>query len=185
MIGTKHGGLMRKVIVVLLLLCSISASAQKGRLITSPLRNIPKWVRTEFSNRNLDDRYFIIFELFPYTLQGDFNGDGRRDVAIQIQDKRNGKNGIAIFHGKRAQIISTPITILGAGDNLGKAGTDFQWLNLWNTVKHRDLTQQFGKNCPSDIEGDVITIAKRDSISGLIYWDGRKYNYTVQKLMQR
>jgi hypothetical protein len=181
MIGTNHGGFMRHAIMALLLLCSVDALAQRGRLITNPLRNIPRWVRTEFTNRNLDDRYNIIFELFPYTLQGDFNGDGRRDVAIQIQDKKSGKNGIAIFHGKRTQVISTPITILGAGNDCGKAGTDFQWINLWNIIKHRDLVQQFGKNRPSEIEGDVITIAKRDSIGGIIYWDGRKYTYTIQR----
>jgi hypothetical protein len=172
---------MRTTVIVLLLLCSIGVQAQRGKLIANPVRNIPRWVRTEFANRNLDDRYNIIFELFPYTLQGDFNGDGRRDVAIQIQDKRSGKNGIAIFHGKRTQVISTPITILGAGNDLGKAGTNFQWANLWNITKHRDIAQLFGKNRPDDIAGDVITIAKRDSVSGMIYWDGRKYTYTIQK----
>jgi hypothetical protein len=177
MIDTNEGGFMRNAIIVLLLVCSMSALAQQGRLITNPVRNIPRWIRTEFSNRNLDERYIIIFELFPYTLQGDFNGDGKRDVAIQVQDKRTGKNGIAIFHGKKTQVISTAITILGAGNDLGKAGTNFQWVNIWGILKHRDLAQQFGKNRPAEIEGDIITIAKRDSMNGMIYWDGRKYNY--------
>jgi hypothetical protein len=172
---------MKSIIILLLLLSSATLFAQGGRLVTNPIRNIPKWVRTEFANRQLDERYNIIFECFPYSLQGDFNRDGKRDVAIQIKDKSTGKSGIAIFHGKKAQALSTPITILGAGNVLGKAGTNFDWVNVWNKIKHRDAAQEFGQYTPSSLEGDIITIGKRDSINGAIYWNGREFGYFEEK----
>src|SRR3989442_6113750 len=73
---------------------------------------IPRWIRREFSSRRLDTDYEIIMKLYPSYLRGDFNGDGRRDYIIQLKEKHSGKSGFVIFHGKRPQALTIPISIL-------------------------------------------------------------------------
>ena len=153
----------------------VNLHAQEGRLIRNPIRNIPKWVRTEFSAQHLGDRYSVIYQLYPYYLKGDFNGDGRRDVAIQIAESKSGKIGIAIFHTKKPQAISVPVSIFGAGNHFSGAGDDFKWVNIWDIVDRKQASDGSERKKIPTFEGDVISIRKRDSTGGLIYWDGKKY----------
>jgi len=165
---------MIKKLLFLVLLSGSLVLAQDGRLIPSPLRKIPKWVRNEYAARNLDRQYTITFARHPAYLKGDFNGDGRKDIAIQIQEKISAKEGIVIFHAKKAQRIATPITVLGAGKSLGTAGDDFQKMDMWELMKRRDVQ---GTSDMLIRDGDAIKMAKRDSTGGYIYWTGKQYTW--------
>jgi hypothetical protein len=166
---------MRNLFFLLLLLnCSITLNAQDGRLIPSPLRKIPKWVRDEFFAKNFDQRYSLIFLRNPAYLKGDFNGDGRKDFAIQVEEKSSRKSGIAIFHAKAPQVISTTVTILGAGKSIGAGEDNFQSLDMWRLIAKHNPSDI--KNMP-ELKGDAILINKRDAGGGLIYWDGKKYTW--------
>jgi hypothetical protein len=147
-------------ILTLLFLGLLQASAQDGRLIPNPVRNIPAWVRNEFAAKHLDEQYAITYTMYPYTFKGDFNGDERRDVVIQIVEKRSGKAGIAIFHAKRPQALYTNVAILGA--------------NTWNVIPLRKLPTS-GVKGVIDAEGDVIILEHRGSTKGAICWDGKRY----------
>lgn len=155
-----------KKIFILILLCSLDLFAQ-GRLIQNPLRKIPKWVRQEFSSQHLDQKYTIAFRLYPHYLRSDFNGDGRKDVAIQIVEKQSGKSGIAIFHRKKSQSLIYTVTILGAGKSLRGAGDDFKWADVWNEMEK-------GK-------GYGISLEKRGATGGIIRWDGKNYVWEKSK----
>lgn len=167
--------------IILFFFFMLSLNAQTGRLIPNPIRNIPKWVRNEFSSQQLDRKYAIIYQLYPYVLRGDFNGDGRRDAAIQIQDRSSGKTGIAIFHARKAQALFSPVVILGASTPMSNLSNNFEWVNIWNLQKRGKLsTEEWGKSLPI-LNGDAIYLAKRDSISGLILWNGKNYSWHQKK----
>jgi hypothetical protein len=167
---------MKKLIFLLLVLSSTAFPQGGGRLIENPLKGIPKWVRNEFTARHLDQRYSILFRLYPHFLRGDFNGDDKRDVVIQIEETSSGKLGIAIFHTKKVQALYVPVSILGAGKQLGKAGDDFKWVEVWSLYRRPgSLTPR--KPPMPELEGDAIKLSKRTGKSGLVYWDGKNYSW--------
>ena len=148
-----------------------------GHLIENPIRRIPKWVRTDFEAQHLAQRYSILYRLYPYYLRGDFNGDGKRDAAIQVQEITTGKIGMAVFHTKKPQALSTPVFILGAGKALGTAGDDLKWVDIWSVYPKAKVAQKFGKEGNALRSGDAIHVERRDSTGGLLYWDGKKYSW--------
>ncbi|MBI4546483.1 MAG: hypothetical protein HY707_00775 [Ignavibacteriae bacterium] len=160
-----------------LLFFSISLHAQEGRLIPNPLRNIPKWVRNDFFAQHLDERYTINYQLSPHILSGDFNHDGRKDVAIQVSESKSGKTGFIIFHRRRPQALITHIAIIGAGKSVGKGGDDFKWVNIWDARQRSDISDDAGNKALPAFDGAAIYVEKRDSTRGIIYWDGKKYSW--------
>jgi hypothetical protein len=60
----------------------------------------------------------------PFYLRGDFDGDGKIDLAVLVDQRSTGKSGIAIIHGVRSKV-----TILGAGVGIGSGGDDFEWMD--------------------------------------------------------
>ena len=159
-----------KKLAALLLLLSIPLHAQDGKLIENPLRKIPRWVRDEYFARHMDQDYDIIFKLYPPYLKGDFNGDRRNDVAIQLHNKTNGKIGIAIFHGKRTQDYRYQVNVLGAGNMLESAGNDLRWIDIWNIPLEKTKLAASSK-------GALIKVEQRGGKSGVIYWTGKKYEW--------
>ena len=175
------GELVMKVSFLLLIISAATIHAQEGRLIRNPIRNIPKAVRNEFTAQHLDDRYTITYQLYPYYLKGDFNGDERRDIAIPISDKASGKAGIAIFHGKKPQALNTQVVIVSAGKPLGKAGDDIRWVNFWNVDKRKSRSLEMADKSIQTLKTDALIVGRRDSTSGMIYWDGKKYAWSKLK----
>ena len=166
-----------KAILLLILFSAVTIHAQQTRLIPNPIRKIPKWVRTEFVSRHLDDNYAILYKLFPAYLRSDFNGDGRRDVAVQVQDIRSGKIGIAIFHGKYPQAAFVHVDILGAGNRLGSAGDDFKWIDIWRLHSRTAVYSELKETPPKNSGGEAFDLQKRGGKSGYIYWDGKQYRW--------
>ena len=158
---------------LLLLLCTIGVSAQDGRLIPNPIRKIPKWVRTEWMARHLDERYAILYKLYPVYLKGDFNGDGRRDVAVQVQEIQSGKIGLAIFHAKKPQAAFLHMEIVGAGKTIGKAGDNLKNTGIWTVYPRRGGSG--GEAVNSLLTGDAIELKQSDGKSGLVFWNGKQY----------
>jgi len=165
---------MKYLVAALLLVPAPAIPQGGGHLIENPLRNIPKWVRNEFSAQHLDKKYSMLFRLFPHCLRGDFNGDGKKDAAVQIEETSTGKLGIAIFHAKRAQALFVPVTVLGAGRPVGKAGDDFKWADVWSVYNANARTQS--SKLP-EVEGDAIRLEKHKGKSGLIYREGSRYTW--------
>ncbi len=160
-----------------ILLLATSSAAQDKSAEWSTKRTIPRWARQEFKNHNLDRDYVITYQLYPSYFRGDFNDDGRRDVAILVQNKNSGKSGIVIFHGKRPQAIYTQYFVLGAGKALGGANADFKWVTSWSLIVERKATVIFGNRKLPTLHGDAIKMAQQEEKTGLIYWDGKKYQW--------
>jgi hypothetical protein len=118
---------------------------------------LPAWAVKVF-NEKLSTRYELVQRPEPSFYVGDFNGDGKSDVALLIKEKTTAKVGIAIVEGNQRKI-----KILGAGKSFGNGGDDFSWMDAWSI-------RQSGKV-------DRLYVAKKEAASAVIYWDGSKYKW--------
>ena len=104
----------------------------------------------------------------PSYLEGDFNGDGKVDVAVLVKERSTGKFGITIVHGTTGKV-----TILGAGIGIGNGGDDFEWMDFWQVYsKTRDVPW---------LRGDALLVEKSEATSALIYWNGKRYVWSQQR----
>src|SRR5437867_13140757 len=61
------------------------------------VHEIPEPVQRAITNGPLAKKYEVAFRLNPSYLRGDFNGDGKIDVAVLVKQRPTGKTGIAII----------------------------------------------------------------------------------------
>jgi hypothetical protein len=118
---------------------------------------LPVWAVKVF-NEKLGTRYELVQKLAPSFYIGDFNGDGKSDVALLIKEKTTTKVGIAIVEGGEREI-----KIVGAGKSFGNGGDDFSWMDVWS-IRHSGKV-------------DRLYVAKSEAASAVIYWDGSKYKW--------
>lgn len=114
--------------------------------------------------------YELSFQLNPSYLRGDFNGDGKLDVAVLVKQRTTGKLGIAIVHHG-----TTKVTILGAGTAIGNGGDDFEWMDTWQVY-----SKERSKQPSPHFRGDALLVSKSDVASALIYWNGKHYVWSQQ-----
>ena len=126
-------------------------------LTVRAVEELPSWAIKAF-NEKLSARYELVKKTEPSFFAGDFNGDGRSDVALLIQEKTTGKVGITILESGKNQF-----KILGAGKFFGNGGDDFSWMDVWS-IRHTGKT-------------DRLYVAKSEAASAVIYWDGSKYKW--------
>jgi hypothetical protein len=138
--------------------------------------NIPPEVSEAFRKSGLDSTYAFTFNVNPFYLRGDFDGDKATDYAVLVKRKSNGKVGIAIIHGHGLRVA-----ICGAGSLLGNGGNDFKWLDAWHVYKkgptHQGATTE---DPPPVLKGDALFVEKSEAASALIYWTGKKYKWYQQ-----
>ncbi|MGE5230171.1 MAG: hypothetical protein ACM3NS_00420 [Deltaproteobacteria bacterium] len=103
----------------------------------------------------------------PFFQRGDFDGDGRPDLAFLVRQKATGKIGIAFVH--RATLS---VHVVGAGAALGSGGDDFRWLSVWRVEEGAVLLEV------PDFRGEVLYLQTPEAAGALIYWDGTKYEWT-------
>ena len=118
---------------------------------------LPAWSVKVFNER-LSTQYELVQKLEPSFYVGDFNGDGKSDVALVIKEKTTAKVGIAIIDGGEGKI-----KIVGAGKSFGNGGDDFSWMDAWS-LRHSGKV-------------DRLYVAKSEAASAVIYWDGSKYKW--------
>jgi hypothetical protein len=110
----------------------------------------------------------------PFYIQGDFDGDGSRDTAILTRDRSSGKQGIAIIRSGGA------VNVIGAGQAIGNGGDDFEWMDAWYVYRKGEVGQGAFEGKPPELKGDAIMAVKTESASGLIYWNGSKFDWYQQ-----
>lgn len=97
--------------------------------------------------------------LTPTQLTGDFDGDGKQDVALLVSSTKTQKRGVLIVHGGRKAAA-----LAGAGIDFGNGGDDFEWADQWSINKRK------GKP-------DAVLVVRSESGGGLIEFVNGKYRW--------
>ena len=156
--------LVRKLVLFLLVFPAI-AFAQLALKDQLPPWAAERWTSTAGQlNVDISDR------INPFFQRGDFDGDGRADLAVLVQHKANRKVGILILHrnGKH--------TLLGAGHTFANGGDDFEWMDLW-WVEDRGAVQQSHDYPVVKLQGDGLLVAKEGSASALIFFKAGEFHW--------
>jgi hypothetical protein len=103
----------------------------------------------------------------PCLLEGDFDGDRKKDEAVLVRQKKGGKRGIAVLHGRGASHR------LGAGRTVGNGGDDFSWLEVWRLVP-KDAREE---GAPPARKGDLLYVGQAEGASAYLYWSGRSWKW--------
>jgi len=74
------------------------------------IRDIPEAIRRAIVSGSLAKDYDVS-QIKLFCLRGDFNGDGKADIAVLVKQRSTGKLGIAIVNGATDKVV-----ILGAGN---------------------------------------------------------------------
>jgi hypothetical protein len=166
---------MKRLILLVLLITTSHLHAQQ--------RTLPTWFTQSFIQNKLNEKYELKSYLKPTFLEADFNGDGAKDVATIVTEKKTRKGGILLIHGNTNQWF-----VFGAGTNFGNGSTDFfNWMKRWKVYRNKVVEETtFDKN--DDITGSRVVKLKRPGIEVLmleaidepspvavIYWNGKKY----------
>ena len=138
-------------------------------------RDAPDAVRKALTNVSTGKEYDVSFRINPSYLEGDFNGDGKMDVAVLVKERATGKLGIAIVHA-----MTGKATILGAGNGLGNGGDDFEWMDSWQLYSKKRAAHASDETSVSRLRGDALLVEKSEAASALIYWNGKRYVWFQQ-----
>ena len=136
------------------------------------LNNVPEAIEKAITNGPLAKNYDVSFRLNPFYLHGDFNADGKIDVAALVKQRSTGKLGIAIIHG-----ATNKVTILGAGTAIGNGGDDFEWMDSWQLYSK---ARRAGERSVPQFQGDALLVSKSEAGSALICWNGKRYAWLQQ-----
>jgi hypothetical protein len=139
------------------------------------VHELPELIQRAITNGPLAKKYEVAFRLNPFYLRGDFNGDGKIDVAVLAKQRSTAKSGIAIIDG-----VTNKVTILGAGTAVGNGGDDFEWMDSWQVYPKERTRHAAGELGVSRVRGDALFVSKTEAASALIYWNGKRYVWLQQ-----
>jgi hypothetical protein len=139
------------------------------------IRDVPDAVKRALTNGSPGKEYDLSFHINPSYLEGDFNGDGKMDVAVLVTERSTRKLGIAIVHGTTGKV-----TILGAGIAVGNGGDDFEWMDSWQVYSKTRATHAAGETSVPRLRGDALLVEKSEAASALIYWNAKRYVWSQQ-----
>ena len=137
--------------------------------------DIPEAVKKAIAHGSLVNDYEVSFHLNPFCLRGDFNSDGKIDVAVLVKQRSTRKLGIAIIHG-----VTDKVTILGAGTAIGNGGDDFEWMDSWQVYSKDRAAHAASETAVPLLRGDALLVGKSEAASALIYWNGKRYVWLQQ-----
>lgn len=164
-----------KTILCTLLMFANAGFAEIRPSIPLQSTDIPESVTRLFKTTRLDRQYDFSSHLKPSYLRGDFDGDGKPDIAIPVRQKNSRKIGIAVCHSSTNKIL-----LIGAGTTIGNGGDNFDWMDQWKVYPKGAVRQGGGRARGPVLKGDALNVEKSEAASALIYWNGRKYVWHQQ-----
>ena len=172
---------LRFPMLALWLVCSSELRAQELKVKSeertplqyNSLASIPPKLAALLHQHRLGDRYVPVFdEVNPFYLSGDFDGDGIRDYAVLLRLKGKGKEApsrIAILRG------NGKVNWLDDDLNGKTACPRPAW---WVFEKGERVKPRLDLNhrpAPK-LLGDGFIVARPESSSALVYWDGKSFS---------
>lgn len=159
-----------KTILCIFLMLAHAAVAQDRQNNPPQSTAIPELATRLFKTTGLDRQYEFSPRLKPSYLGGDFDGDGKPDIAILVMQKSSRKIGIAVCHSSTNKVL-----FIGAGTAVGNGGDNFDWMDIWKVTPKATAARKVGRAAASLLKGDALHVEKSESASALIYWNGRRY----------
>jgi len=163
-----------KTLILILLIGSSGPFAAAVQQTAGDSPSIPTSVAQLFKTTGFDKRYEFSSAVKPSQHRGDFDGDGKPDIAILVKQRTSGKIGIAVYHSSTNKIL-----IIGAGTMIGNGGDNFDWMDIWKVVPKSAAAKSLGRAATA-LKGDALHVEKSESASALIYWNGAKYVWRQQ-----
>ncbi len=155
--------------LMLILFCGILFVAQRPqkRAPDTPIfRNLPKGMYSQLEDIGFFHVYKIRQDQNPFVQRGDFNGDNKMDIAVQVIGKLSGKAGIVIKHHREKYLH-----LIGAGKPCGDWGDDFASLSDWK-VDGFTLRKSY------EYENvDALVLCFPGQPKCLAYWNGKTYEF--------
>jgi hypothetical protein len=110
------------------------------------------------------NRFEVSRRMNPFYLRGDFNGDGKLDYVVLVQERKSGKQGVAFcFVGAKRKAY-----VVWAGNAIAMEGgisiDDIDGLDVWG------VDEAWSKNP----KRDALYLARAESGSGVLIWNGRR-----------
>ena len=139
------------------------------------ISDVPDAAKKALTNGSVGKKYDLSVHVNPSYLEGDFNGDGKTDVAVLVKERSTGKFGVAIVSG-----TTEKVTILGAGIGIGNGGDDFEWMDSWQVYSKTRAAHAVSETGVPRFRGDALLVEKSESASALIYWNGKRYVWSQQ-----
>ena len=135
---------------------------------------LPDWATPKWERIAKESSLKLSGRLNPFLQRGDFDGDGKADLALFIESAKSGKYGIAvIFAGNRSP------SVLFAGKQLGNGGDSLDWVDVWSVQARGSL--QHGKNGnPYRLGSDTLLLVKESSASALLVFDNGQFKWRQQ-----
>ena len=138
----------------------------------------------------LKDKYVVNFDVNPYYLRLDVNGDGRMDYALRVTNRKNKKLGIAIClalpekkgkrDGKLDRILfaGNPVKVWKRlGGNHGREDEISDFLIDWYQIPKDEELEAYDEvpEVPRP-KGEIIVFAPPETHGGFeVYWTGKEY----------
>ena len=170
---------MKKIcIVTLILFIGISSFGQKLTIGDfNMIESLPKWIMPRINHTKTEKDLILDKQMNPFYLEADFNGDGKLDIALCVNEKSTDKKGILIIHGGTLKSY-----LFGAGKSFAHVGDDFDFIEIWKLYRDRvvgltyfDANGDVIGTKDIRIDNDAILVAKSESASNLIAWQNDKY----------
>jgi hypothetical protein len=139
-----------------------------------------------FKSKGLEATYSLSPTLKPTWLTADLNGDGVRDVAVFVVEKRSGKKGVLVMHGKTGKYF-----VFGAGTPVAKMD-DLSWADRWSIYTKKTAYETLFDQRSGDIKGSRKTVLAHPGMliehledgamtaGGILYYTGKGYRWIHQ-----
>ncbi len=162
--------------------CIAAAGLTLGRTISRAqevdYENVPDELREAIGSGRFSEMYGLDGSINPFYLRGDFDGDGKPDYALRIKSTSTHSIGIAVWLSSLHRFV-----ILGAGIPFkfsGSTATNLDFLNTWEVYGRKPVEQGVEAGPAPRLIGEAILAGKRESASGLIYWNGKSFSWYQQ-----
>jgi hypothetical protein len=134
---------------------------------------LPAWAAKPWAAASAANNVEISGAVNPFYQRGDFDGDGKADLAILVRDKATGKIGILMLHRAGRPVL------LGAGRAFGNGGDDFAWIDRWS-VDDCGSNPRRGSGPSARGPADALWVAKEGAASALICFRNHRYVWRQQ-----
>jgi hypothetical protein len=137
-----------------------------------PRLNLPRWVCETTYKRGLQRTYVPYTGMNPFFISGDFDADGKSDVAIWVTNTKSRKRGILFLTQG-----SNRVFVAGAGADAQERGDDYTYVDVWSVIPKGEVLESHHEDHKVTLKGDAIIAEKSESAAFAVYWDGKRFRF--------